>query len=155
MITFTYELKGRSINWTAQWDGSHDNDPLLEDYRRQGDLDQIPHPFRTHIDYENALRNYIDRDIPGTLTHKLIHSPPTKLQNQHGELQMELDTPSYADYINPESLRSVGDTVRNNPVTRAICEMISDTKNMRNHCGGTHPWFYQTNLIGVLSRLWD
>lgn len=47
------------------------------------------------------------------------------------------------------------DVVANNPVTRAMCKMLLDKKNLHKHSGNVDQYYYWMSLLGTLARLWD
>lgn len=70
----------------------------------------------------------------------------------------ELYISSKLEEDNPNSLIEVGDVVADNSVTRAMCEILANPKKSlleEKASGNTDEYWYYTNLIGCLSRLWD
>lgn len=94
-------------------------------YHLKERLFDLSHPFSETLDYKDCEHSY-------------------------AMTKMEED--------NPKNLMKVGDVVADNPVTRAMCEMLSDPKKSfleHGASGNSDEYWYYTNMLGCLSRLWD
>ena len=153
MFTFDYEIVDDYINWSAKWDGRHDNEPLLEDY--EDELEHVPHPFCLHMDFIKREREFTDKDIPGTFTYNYIHGEGTKVHDTDGKVVFNWGPPNVDDFPDPNLMVETGDTVARNTMTEALCKMIKDSAYLNVSCGHTHAYWYRCSLIGNLSILWD
>ena len=147
----TYESGNTFIDWTAVWDGNWENDPLY----REHDLKY--HPFRDTGVYEQCSFTY-NRLKP--MTPEERNKPfEFTVRNDDGTEYLSSFPVSWTeeevDAENPELLREAGDIVACNPVTVALCEMLSDPKKILEGHGNTSALNYRDNLIAMLDSLWD
>lgn len=146
----TYESGSKYIYWSATWDGEHENDPL---YTPCG-IDF--HPFDKTGYYEQEERFYKNllemspEEKAKDMVFTVINDDGTETEESFGNFS-DTDPEEH----NPKNIREVGDTVAVNPVTIALCEMLSDPESIKEASGHTCPYHYRSKLIGILDSLWD
>ena len=146
-----YESGGEYIYWSATWDGEHENDPLYTP-NVLGDC----HPFdrtgryRDDERFYKKLLNMSPEEKAEDMVFTVINDDGTETEESFGNLS-DTDPEEH----NPENIRKVGDAVAINPVTIALCEMLSKPGSIKKASGTSCPYQYRNRLIAVLDSLWD
>lgn len=163
MIKFTWQYtesrrtKKSYIIWEATWDGRWDNDELLTEEELNNDpYTSFHHPFEQTVDFEQAKSIY---DYQKSLSEEEKRKRfVLNVIQDDGSVKEEDFGPAGVEDVeqhNPKNLKTCGDTVAVNSVTRALCDLLSDPEKIKLASGNTHPYAYRSNLFGCLSRLWD
>lgn len=149
-VEFKWEVKGKYIHWEAKWDGVHNNDLIY-------DPGYVVHPFCGTGLYEQEAR--FQKRLKEMSEEEKNKDMVIDVVNESGEKIDVCNMGNLADANpedhNPENIREIGDVCANNPVTVALCEMLSDPKEIKKHCGTSSAVDYRMLLFQALDLLWD
>lgn len=166
MLKFKYKVnrEKKSIYWEAQWNGKHDETWYKSD-------EYTSHPFSAtsefQTDYDLFVRiqeafkrtkksviTFDDlRNLDGTLKRK-SRAKPKRGQPRMWTSTLKIRRSDLAKF-DPSNQRKIGDVVELNPVTRALCKMLSEKERVTKHSGWSDPYWYWMMLLSGLNNLWD
>ena len=125
---------GEFLEWSAEWDGKGES------------------PFSRTTDYIDAARRYEkDMEKLGDKDYYVLETCPML------DLDPIVVTREMVEAAHPDLLLKVNCVCANNSVTRAMCEMLSLSKDQieGGYSGHTEAEAYFRAVLGCLSLLWD
>jgi len=125
---------GEFLEWSAEWDGIGES------------------PFSRTTDYIDAARHY-EKDMEKLGDKAYFVEPPYPLL----EIGPRTVTREDVEAAHPNLLLKVSCVCANNSVTRAMCEMLSLSKEKieGGYSGHTDGEDYFRAVLGCLTLLWD
>ena len=125
---------GEFLEWSAEWDGIGES------------------PFSRTTDYIDAARSY-EKDMEKLGDKDYFVEPPYPLL----EIGPRTVTREEVEAGHPDLLLKVNCVCANNSVTRAMCEMLSLSKEKieGGYSGHTDGEDYFRAVLGCLTLLWD